>query len=148
MGIVDDIDRGIVGFLRRDGRATFAEIGAAVGLSAPATKRRVDRLVADGAISGFTAVVDPHALGWDTEAHIEVSYNGVVSPSRLRADYTGIPEVVSAWTVSGPADAVVHVLARDVRHLEEAIQRIRGLPDVTGTRTEIVLSRLFRRSPD
>ncbi|WP_091538854.1 Lrp/AsnC family transcriptional regulator [Modestobacter sp. DSM 44400] len=148
MSIVDDIDRGIVAFLRRDGRATFAEIGAAVGLSAPATKRRVDRLVADGAISGFTAIVDPHALGWDTEAYVEVAYNGVVSPSRLRADYTGIAEVVSAWTVSGVADAVVHVLARDVRHLEETIQRIRGLPDVTGTQTEIVLSRLFQRSPD
>ena len=38
--------------------------------------------------------------------------------------------------------------ARDVRHLEEVNQRIRVLPDVTGTQTEIVLSRLFQRSPD
>ncbi len=148
MDAFDDIDRGIVACLRRDGRATFAEVGAAVGLSAPAAKRRVDRLLAAGAISGFTAIVDPQALGWDTEAYVEVSYNGVVSPSRLRADYTAIPEVVSAWTVSGVADAVVHVLARDVRHLEATIQRIRALPDVTGTQTEIVLSRLFQRSAD
>ncbi|MCW2582065.1 MAG: transcriptional regulator, AsnC family [Klenkia sp.] len=145
---VDDIDRGIVAFLRRDGRATFAEIGADVGLSAPATKRRVDRLVASGAISGFAAIVDPAALGWSTEAYVEVSYSGVVSPDRLTADYTAITEVVSAWTVSGVADAVVHVQTRDVRHLEEVIQRIRVLPDVTGTQTEIVLSRLFQRSPD
>jgi DNA-binding Lrp family transcriptional regulator len=108
----------------------------------------VDRLVASGAISGFAAIVDPAALGWSTEAYVEVSYSGVVSPDRLTADYTAITEVVSAWTVSGVADAVVHVQARDVRHLEEVIQRIRVLPDVTGTQTEIVLSRLFQRSPD
>lgn len=144
----DQLDRGIVTFLRSDGRATYAEIGAAVGLSAPAVKRRVDRLVASGAISGFAAVVDPRALGWETEAYVEVRYAGKVSPARLRADFEGIAEVVGAWTVSGEADAVLHVLARDVRHLEQTIQRIRELTDVSGTTTDIVLSRLFRRTLD
>ncbi|SCX40468.1 DNA-binding transcriptional regulator, Lrp family [Klenkia marina] len=145
---VDDIDRGIVVALQRDARATFAEIGAEVNLSAPAVKRRVDRLLASGAIRGFTAVVDPVALGWSTEAYVEVSYSGVVSPRRLTEDFSGVPEAVSAWTVSGVPDAVVQVQTRDVRHLEEVLQRIRGLPDVTGTQTEIVLSRLFRRTQD
>lgn len=143
---VDDIDRGIVTALQRDARATFAEIGAEVGLSAPAVKRRVDRLVASGAIRGFTAVVDPAALGWSTEAYVEVSYSGVVSPRRLTQDLGALPEAVSAWTVSGAPDAVLQVQTRDVRHLEEVLQRIRGLPDVTGTQTEIVLSRLFQRA--
>ena len=145
---VDDIDRGIVSALQRDGRATFAEIGGEVGLSASAVKRRVDRLLASGAIRGFTAVVDPAALGWSTEAYVEVSYSGVVSPRRLTEDFSGVPEAVSAWTVSGVPDAVVQVQTRDVRHLEEVLQRIRGLRDVTGTQTEIVLSRLFQRTPD
>ena len=145
---VDDIDRGIVTALQRDARATFAEIGAEVGLSASAVKRRVDRLLASGAIRGFTAVVDPAALGWSTEAFVEVSYSGVVSPRRLTEDFSGVPEAVSAWTVSGAPDAVVQVQTRDVRHLEEVLQRIRGLRDVTGTQTGIVLSRLFQRTPD
>jgi DNA-binding Lrp family transcriptional regulator len=58
MGL-DDIDQRIVARLRDDARASFAEIGSAVGLSAPAVKRRVDRLRAAGVITGFTAVVDP-----------------------------------------------------------------------------------------
>ncbi|MCU1608513.1 MAG: transcriptional regulator, AsnC family, partial [Pseudonocardiales bacterium] len=61
---MDAIDHRVVGCLLRDGRATYAEIGAEVGLSAPAAKRRVDRLRASGAIRGFTVVVDPSALGW------------------------------------------------------------------------------------
>jgi len=145
---LDELDRGIVTFLRSDGRATYAEVGANVGLSAPAVKRRVDRLVASGAISGFAALVDPRALGWDTEAYVEVRYAGKVSPARLRADFIAIAEVVGAWTVSGEADAVLHVLARDVGHLEQTIQRIRELSDVSATTTDIVLSCLFRRTPD
>ena len=55
----DELDRRIVAALVEDGRATYAEIGARVGLSAPAVKRRVDRLRASGAVTGFSATVDP-----------------------------------------------------------------------------------------
>ncbi len=67
---MDDLDRRIVACLSRDARATYAEIGAEVNLSAPAVKRRVDRLVGTGAIRGFTALVDPAVLGWQTEAYV------------------------------------------------------------------------------
>ena len=64
----DELDRRIVAALVEDGRATYAEIGTRVGLSAPAVKRRVDRLRASGAITGFSASVNPGLLGWTTEA--------------------------------------------------------------------------------
>jgi DNA-binding Lrp family transcriptional regulator len=65
---VDAIDGKIIGCLLLDARSTLAEIGGEVGLSAPAVKRRIDRLVASGAIRGFTALIDPDVLGWRTEA--------------------------------------------------------------------------------
>jgi DNA-binding Lrp family transcriptional regulator len=123
-GPLDEIDRRLVAALRTNARATFAQLGDEVGLSAPAAKRRVDRLVAVGTISAFTVVIDPRALGWHTEAYVEV---------------------LSASTVSGAPDALVHILARDVQHLEQTIQRIRGFPHVTSTKTEFVLSRLVQR---
>lgn len=54
-GAVDDIDAQIVAALIKDARASYALIGNEVGLSAPAVKRRVDRLRAAGAITGFSA---------------------------------------------------------------------------------------------
>jgi len=69
---MDAIDQAIVRCVLRDARATYAQIGKAAGLSAPAAKRRLDRLVATGAIRGFTALVDPQALAWHTEAFVEV----------------------------------------------------------------------------
>ncbi|MGI4896485.1 MAG: Lrp/AsnC family transcriptional regulator [Janthinobacterium lividum] len=142
---LDDIDRAVLHVLSDDGRATFAEVGDRVGLSAPAAKRRVDRLVQSGVVHGFTAVVDPAALGWRTEAFVEVRCEGTVAPDELRRAWSAVPEVVAAYTVTGSADALLHVLARDVQHLEEAIERVRSEPNIAATDSVIVLSRLVDR---
>ena len=142
---MDGIDTDVIGCLLRDGRATYAEIGAEVGLSAPAVKRRVDRLRASGAITGFTALVDPVVLGWRTEAYVEVYCKGTVSPKDLRRSLERVPEVVGACTVSGSADALLHMLATDIRQLERAIERVRDEHNVDHTRSVIVLSRLLDR---
>ena len=116
-----------------------------MSLSAPAVKRRVDRLVASGTIRGFTALIDPAVLGWQTEAYVELYCKGTVAPGDLRRSLETVPEVVSACTVSGSADALVHVLASDVRHLEQALERIRDEHNVDHTDSVIVLSRLIDR---
>ncbi|HEU5267605.1 MAG TPA: Lrp/AsnC family transcriptional regulator [Jatrophihabitans sp.] len=143
---LDDLDRAIVACLVTDARATFAEIGAEVSLSAPAVKRRVDRLLASGAIRGFTAVIDPSALGWRTEAYVQVYCKGTVLAGDLHRAFSAIPEVAMACTVTGRTDALVHVLARDVDHLQEVLQRIRDTASVDSTISEIVLRTLFRRA--
>ena len=142
---MDQLDHRIVGCLLQDGRATYAEIGATVNLSAPAVKRRIDRLLASGAVRGFTAVVDPAVLGWGTEAYLEVYCKGTVAPSALRRSLQAVPEVVGACTVSGAADALVHMLAEDIQQLERAIERVRDEPNVDHTESTIVLSRLIDR---
>ncbi len=143
----DELDKQIVAALVADARATYAEIGAAVGLSAPAVKRRVDRLLASGAITGFSANVDPAAAGWTTEAYVELFCRGRTSPADIGAAVAKHPEVVDACTVTGEADALLHIMAADVRHFEQVVERIGAEPFVVRTRSVIVLSRLVRR-PD
>lgn len=140
------MDHRIVALLLEDGRASYAAIGDEVGLSASAVKRRVDRLVADGIISGFTVVLDPDVLGWTTEAYVEVHCRGTISPDDLRAAFSRVPEVHAAATVSGAADAMLRIVAKDVRDLERALERIRQETEtVDRTETSIVLSRLIDR---
>jgi DNA-binding Lrp family transcriptional regulator len=143
----DDLDRRIVAALVDDARATYAEVGASVGLSAPAVKRRVDRLRASGAITGFSAQVDPAALGWTTEAYVELFCRGRTSPGDIGAAVAKHPEVIDAATVTGEADALLHIRAADVRHFERVVERIGAEPFVVRTRSVIVLSRLVHR-PD
>lgn len=141
----DDLDRQILALLLEDGRASFAAIGAAVGLSSPATKRRVDRLVAEGTITGFTALVDPAALGSTLEAFVELHCDGSTSPDAIRDVVRPHPAVVAAYTVSGDADALLHLRCADVGELESTLEKIRAQDLVGRTSTVIVLSRLLER---
>lgn len=125
-----------------DARTTYSDIGLAVSLSAPAVKRRVDRLRSIGVIKGFTAVVDPKAVGWTTEAFVELFCTGRTTPAQITMATRRHPEVVGAYTVSGEADALVHLRAADIQHLEQVLERLRAEPFITSTRSMIVLSRL------
>jgi DNA-binding Lrp family transcriptional regulator len=145
---LDDIDRQIVAQLLKDGRASYAQIGDRVGLSAPAVKRRVDRLRHDGVINGYAAVVDPAALGWTTEAFIELFCTGATSPEEIYTSVRPHPEVVAAYTITGDASALVHLRTRDIQHLEEALERLRRESNIVQTKTAIVLSRLIGRPTD
>jgi DNA-binding Lrp family transcriptional regulator len=145
---LDGIDRQIVAQLLKDGRASYALIGDQVGLSAPAVKRRVDRLRHDGVINGYAAVVDPAALGWTTEAFIEIFCTGATSPEEIYASVRPHPEVVAAYTITGDASALVHLRTRDIQHLEEALERLRRESNIVQTKTTIVLSRLIGRPTD
>ncbi len=144
---LDTIDESILRELAVDARASYADIGHTVSLSAPAVKRRVDRLRAHGVIRGFTVLLDPAALGWATEAFVELFCHGSTSPATMRAAVGGYPEVISASTVTGDADAVLQVRARDMSHLEQVVERLAAEPFVARTRSTVVLSGLLRR-PD
>jgi DNA-binding Lrp family transcriptional regulator len=142
---LNDLDERIVHALAEDARRSFADIGALVGLSAPAVKRRVDRLRAEGAITGFTVRVDPATLGWETEGFIEIYCRSNTSPESIQRGLERYPEIVAASTVTGEADAIVQVFASDMRHFERVLERIAGEPFVERTKSVLVLSPLLRR---
>jgi DNA-binding Lrp family transcriptional regulator len=142
---MDQIDRTIIALLRQDARRSYQDIGANVHLSAPAVKRRVDRLQADRVILGYTAVIDPPTYGWHAEAFVDLFCDGAMSAEAIRRAVEGEPGVASAHTVAGEASALLHVMAQDTKDLELALARIRSTDGVTRTVTEVVLSTLFSR---
>ncbi|MER6841779.1 Lrp/AsnC ligand binding domain-containing protein [Streptomyces platensis] len=73
-------------------------------------------------------------------AWVALPGTSIPTPDELRRNLEGVPEVVEACTVSGAADAVLHLLARDIPHLERAIQRVREAPVIERTESVIVLS--------
>jgi DNA-binding Lrp family transcriptional regulator len=142
---IDDIDERIVALLRENARRSFQDIGEHVSLSAPAVKRRVDRLEADGVIRGYTATVEPTAFGWHSHAFVELFCEGRMSGAEVSAAVSKHPEVEGAYTVAGSPSAILHVRATDTQHLEQALERIRETAGVTRTETQVVLSTLFER---
>jgi DNA-binding Lrp family transcriptional regulator len=142
---LDPLDRKIVEHLELHGRATLAEVGAAVGLSASAVKRRLDRLEAGGVIAGYAAIVAPEALGARLEAFVELYCADNIAPVDLIAAVRDVASIVAAHTVAGDADAIVRVRVDGIESLERAIEQLRRDPRVTRTRTMVVLSTLVDR---
>jgi len=144
---LDSLDLAILDRLRADGRATLAEIGHEVGLSAPAVKRRIDRLQERGVITGFTVLVDEAKLGRTLEAFAELRFAGNTKVADISGVARGMPEVQSVFTTAGDPDALVHLRVRDVQHLKQAIDRLRRSGTVVGTKTLMVLDTWTPRDP-
>jgi Lrp/AsnC family leucine-responsive transcriptional regulator len=142
---MDDADRKILALLVEDGRRTYDDIAGRVALSAPAVKRRVDRLRTSGALQGFTAVVDHAALGDQTEALIELFYAPGTLLDQVADSLRAHPEVVEAWSVTGEADAIARVRTHDNANLERLIMELQRDGLVQRTRSVVVLSQLLNR---
>jgi DNA-binding Lrp family transcriptional regulator len=142
---VDETDQKIVALLRQNARQSYQEMGRHVHLSAPAVKRRVDRLERDGVILGYTAIVNPPVFGWHAEAFVDLYCDGKMPAEAIKEAVMDEPRVVAAHTVAGEASAMLHVMAQDTKDLEQVLEQIRSTDGVTRTVTEVVLSTLFAR---
>jgi Lrp/AsnC family transcriptional regulator, leucine-responsive regulatory protein len=141
---MDEPDRKILALLVEDGRRTYDDIAGQVALSAPAVKRRVDKLRRRGALKGFTAVVDHAALGDHTEALVELFFAPGTLLEEVAKTLRAHPEVVEAWSVTGEADAIARVSTHDNADLERLIMELQRDGMVQRTRSQVVLSRLVR----
>jgi DNA-binding Lrp family transcriptional regulator len=143
---MDATDRQILALLVEDGRRTYDDIAGRVALSAPAVKRRVDRLRTTGALAGFTARIDHAALGAHTEALVELFFAPGTLLDQVADALRVHPEVVEAWSVTGEADAIARVRTQDNRDLERLIMELQRDGLVQRTRSQVVLSRLLSRA--
>jgi DNA-binding Lrp family transcriptional regulator len=139
---MDPTDRRILSLLMEDGRRTYDDIARRVKLTAPSVKRRVDRLRASGALQGYTALVDHSALGWNTEALVELFCRPGTTLADVAEKLRDHPEVAEAWSVTGEADAIARVRTEDNADLERLIVDLQRDGLVERTRSQVVLSRL------
>lgn len=136
---LDPTDQEILDLLRQDARRTFADIGGRVGLSAPAVKRRVDRLERLGVILGYTTVVDHAKVGRPLEAFTELRLHGDAPVDLIAGLADDIPEVEALFTIAGDPDALAWIRVRDVADLKRVVDLLRRTGQVTGTKTLMVL---------
>lgn len=118
---------------------TYGELGGRVGLSAPAAKRRVDRLVEQRVILGYTAVIDHALLGRPLEAFTELRISGDARVDEIAVLGAELPEVLGVFTMAGDPDALAWLRVRDVHDLKRVIDQLRQSGNVIGTKTMMVL---------
>ena len=137
---MDDTDRALLAALRRDGRASWAELGRLVGLSGPSVTDRVSRLEAAGVITGYHATVDPGALGRSVAALVGVHLSDTSDQDAVAVALQRLDEVEDCWFVAGDESFLLKVRVPDVAELEQTLSRLRRIRGVSRTRTTVVLS--------
>ena len=140
-------DLRILSLLQRDGRASYAELGAAAGMSAPSAHERVKRLESRGIVLGYTASVDPATVGYGVLAFSRIRQAPGTPTTDLTADFATIPEIEDCHHVAGEADYLLKVRAADTLDLERVMRRIQDIQHVYTTETEIVFSTAFEGRP-
>jgi Lrp/AsnC family leucine-responsive transcriptional regulator len=138
---MDDIDRIIVDRLQKDGDLTYAEIGAAAGLSPSAVNDRLKRLRAEGVIRGMTADIDPAAIGLGLLAFVLVAVNDPQGETRFRQAMKDAAEVLECHHLTGDFSYMLKLRLRDTAHLEHFLMdRLKPLSGIVRTHTLIALS--------
>ena len=140
---MDSVDRQLLDALRVNARATYAELGRLVGLSAPAVHERVGKLETAGVITGYHAAVAAESLGHAINALIGIFITDNADSDELAESLAGLPAVEHCWFVAGEETFVVKVRVADVAGLEGAIRTLNGINGVARTRTTVVLSTKF-----
>jgi Lrp/AsnC family leucine-responsive transcriptional regulator len=140
-------DARILEVLQRDGRRPYAELGADVGMSGPSAHERVRKLEARGVIRGYAAVVDPTLVGYDILAFSWITQAPGTTARDLTDAFAAIPEIEECHHITGEADYLIKVRARDTRDLERVLRLVQTTPDVFQTETDVVFSSGFERRP-
>ncbi|TNC28794.1 Lrp/AsnC family transcriptional regulator [Amycolatopsis alkalitolerans] len=142
------MDRKIIAALRENGRATYAELGRTIGLSASSVHERVGKLEAAGIITGYHAVVNPGSVGLGVTALVGIQPTDTAENDELADALADLPEVESCYAVAGDEAFVVKVRVSTVDELERSLGRLRRIPGVARTRTTVVLSTRFEGRPN
>jgi Lrp/AsnC family leucine-responsive transcriptional regulator len=144
--MLDGRDLDIVAALQEDARATYADIGRRVGLSASSVHERVRKLERSHVIRAYRADVDPVALGLFVTAIIAVTPLDPTQPDDLPERVREFREIEDCFSVAGESNYVLKVRTKTTSDLEELIRRLREKGEVQ-TRTTIVLSVPFEGRP-
>ncbi|HEY0838343.1 MAG TPA: Lrp/AsnC family transcriptional regulator [Azospirillum sp.] len=138
---MDEHDRKIIAHIQSDGRASYAEIGAAAGLSVSAVNERLKKLLASGAVTGFGARVAPAALGLDVLAFVQVLLERPEHDAGFRAAMLATPAVQECHHVTGEWSYLIKVRVPTTADLERFLSdRLKTLPGVARSHTVIALS--------
>jgi len=138
--MIDEIDRRILTMMQGNGRIANAEIARAVGMAPSAILERIRKLEERGLIRGYTALLNPAALGQGLLAYIFVTTDRCTWDDDAAETLAAIEEVQEVHHIAGEDCFLVKVRTRDTQALGRLLQdRIGAIPGIAGTRTTIVL---------
>ncbi|HEV7179293.1 MAG TPA: Lrp/AsnC family transcriptional regulator [Candidatus Baltobacteraceae bacterium] len=142
---LDELDIQLLEALQKNARSTFAELGALVGLKAPAVHDRVKRLEQRGHIRGYSAQLDGKRLGLELVAFVSCFTAPDCNYDHFTRTLSEMPEVCEVHSVAGEETFMCKVVTRSTQHLDDLLARLKSMTGMARTKTTIVLTTPFDR---
>ncbi len=143
---MEETDQAIVAALAKDGRLSYTDLAAQVGLSVSAVHQRVRRLEQRGIIAGYGARVNYEAIGLPLTAFVAIRPFDPAQPDDAPEKLAHLPEIESCYSVAGEDFYILLVRVASPSDLERLLAEIRTKANVTH-RTTVVLSTPFEQRP-
>jgi Lrp/AsnC family transcriptional regulator, leucine-responsive regulatory protein len=144
-GELDELDLRLLDALQRNARSTFAELGSAVGLKAPAVHDRVKRLEGRGYVRGYSAQLDTRRLGLELVAFVSCFTTPDCDYTSFTRTLAEFPEISEVHSVAGEESFILTVMTRSTAHLDDLLSRLKSVRGMARTKTTMVLSTPFER---
>jgi Lrp/AsnC family transcriptional regulator for asnA, asnC and gidA len=126
---IDELDLKIISHLQENGRIPVAELAKRLNQPENTVRYRIERLLKNGVIRRFTALVDPRALGLNVSAAVMFK----VDPKKLDQlleKLTSMKDVTNIYQLSGEWDLIAVVFAKDIQDLHERVEELRRMEGV------------------
>ena len=136
---MDDTDRELVALLRKNARTPVATLAKALGVSRGTVQNRIDRMLENGTLQGFTVSVGQGAGMPRIRAIMMIEVEGERSDKVLKG-LRGFPEVTSVHTTNGRWDLVVELSTDSLEAFDRVLQRVRQINGVSASETSLLLS--------
>jgi Lrp/AsnC family transcriptional regulator, leucine-responsive regulatory protein len=140
-------DARLLQILQKDGRRSYADLGTDLGMAGPSVHERVKKLESRGVIRGYSADVNPVAVGLGVLAFTWVTQAPGTVATDLMPDFAAIGEIEECHHIAGEADYLLKIRARDMEHLGTVVRNVQTTANVFATETDVVFTTGFERRP-
>jgi DNA-binding Lrp family transcriptional regulator len=139
MSDLDETDQALIAALRRDGRASFSDLAAQLGLARATVTARMERLAVRGEIQGFTVITRGDLTASPVRGLMMIAIEGR-GTERIIARLSGLPEVTAVHSTNGRWDLIAEIGTRTLEELDAVLMKVRGYEGVLASETSLLLS--------
>ena len=137
---LDAIDLKILEILQERGRTKRNKLAEEVKLSIPSISERMLKMERAGVIKSYNAVVDEHRVALGVTAFVSVRVDSINEDSKVREFIKESNEILECHVITGEGSYLLKVRTKNTETLEQLLQELQQWPEVTKTKTNVVLS--------
>ena len=142
---MDSIDAKILEVLQDNSRISLSDLSKRVNLSVSAVSERIKKLDSSGIVECYTAIIKPESMHKDLAVLMQVRIDVTHDESKFFKLVEETPDILECHHVTGEYDYIMKIVTDNTATLEALMSKVKSIPGVRGTQTNVFLSTIKSR---